>query len=107
MLAFLNDSTAADCRYEISLSDLEVIDLLSSSFIDFPLLSGVVVVRLHYNGSYRSQILHDESVINSKSKTKKIDSINRKENKLKQSVHTFLHLRFVELKLRIDFLLLT
>lgn len=37
-------TAVADCRYEISLGDLEVIDLLSSSFIGFPLLSGVVVV---------------------------------------------------------------
>lgn len=52
-----------------------------------------------------SQILQDDSVINSKTKTKKIDSIDRKEKKLKkQIVHTFLHLRFVKLKLRIDFL---
>lgn len=41
-LAFLNATAAADCRYEISLGDLEVIDPLSSSFI--PVLSGVVVV---------------------------------------------------------------
>lgn len=89
--AFLGDSSA---RGWLSIRNLsrwsgEVIDPLSSSFIGFPLLSGVVVgyiARLYHNGSASSSNTTRWACHQWSNKTKRMDSVGRKRTeRLKRS----------------------